>query len=330
MMDAARRRGIAIDVAVLQRELGVPVVETVAVQRDGARALVDRSMRRRRAAPAQPDARAAEWPTTPCTRRCAGCWRWRWRCRAAPPRSTTRSTAGCCIRCSAWWRWRVVMFLIFQAVYAWATPMMDAHRGGHRLARRRWSAAPLPDGPLRSLLVDGVIAGLGGVIVFLPQILILFVFILALEESGYLPRAAFLLDRHDGGGRPVRALASSRCCPASPARFPASWPRARIQDPRDRLATILVAPLMTCSARLPVYALLIGAFIPAKKVRRVQPAGPGAVRPVRGRHPQRAGGGVGDEAVAARQERASAAAGAAVLPHAAPARPGHRPVGARR
>jgi ferrous iron transport protein B len=123
----------------------------------------------------------------------------------------------------------------------------------------------LPAGPLNSLLVDGIIAGVGGVIVFLPQILVLFFFILALEESGYLPRAAFLLDRMMAAaglsGRSFIPLLSSFAC-----AVPGIMSTRSIQDPRDRLATILVAPLMTCSARLPVYALLIGAFIPRRDI----------------------------------------------------------------
>ena len=123
----------------------------------------------------------------------------------------------------------------------------------------------LPEGPLASLLTDGIIAGVGGVVVFLPQILILFFFILVLEESGYLPRAAFLLDRMMAAaglsGRSFIPLLSSFAC-----AVPGIMSTRSIQDPRDRLATILVAPLMTCSARLPVYALLIGAFIPQKTV----------------------------------------------------------------
>jgi ferrous iron transport protein B len=158
----------------------------------------------------------------------------------------------------------VVMFLIFQAVYAWATPLMDGIEAGFA-----WLGAlvgsTLPEGPLSSLLVDGIIAGVGGVLVFLPQILILFFFILALEESGYLPRAAFLLDRMMAAaglsGRSFIPLLSSFAC-----AVPGIMSTRSIQDPRDRLATILVAPLMTCSARLPVYALLIGAFIPQKTV----------------------------------------------------------------
>src|SRR5690606_21714757 len=136
-----------------------------------------------------------------------------------------------------------VMFLIFQAVYAWATPLMDGIE-----AAFAWLgpvvAETLPEGPLSSLLVDGIIAGVGGVLVFLPQILILFAFILALEESGYLPRAAFLLDRMMASaglsGRSFIPLLSSFAC-----AVPGIMSTRSIQDPRDRLATILVAPLMT-------------------------------------------------------------------------------------
>ena len=121
----------------------------------------------------------------------------------------------------------------------------------------------MADGMLRSLLVDGVIAGAGSVLVFLPQILILFLFILALEDSGYLPRAAFLLDRVMGSvglsGRSFIPLLSSFAC-----AIPGIMATRTIADPRDRLSTIMIAPLMTCSARLPVYALLIAAFIPAR------------------------------------------------------------------
>jgi ferrous iron transport protein B len=123
----------------------------------------------------------------------------------------------------------------------------------------------LPDGPLRSLLVDGVIAGAGSVLVFLPQILILFLFILALEDSGYLPRAAFLLDRLMGrvglSGRAFIPLLSSFAC-----AVPGIMAARTIPNLRDRLATIMIAPLMTCSARLPVYALVIAAFIPRRSV----------------------------------------------------------------
>eukprot|EP01035_Chromulina_nebulosa_P045947 gene45947-62233_t len=123
----------------------------------------------------------------------------------------------------------------------------------------------MAEGMLQSLLVDGVIAGVGGVIVFLPQILILFLFILALEDSGYLPRAAFLLDRVMGtvglSGRSFIPLLSSFAC-----AIPGVMATRTISNWRDRITTIMIAPLMTCSARLPVYALLIAAFIPARTV----------------------------------------------------------------
>jgi ferrous iron transport protein B len=161
----------------------------------------------------------------------------------------------------------VVMFLIFQAVFSWATPLHDGIDAGMK-AFGDWLGALLPAGALRSLLVDGVIAGLGAVLVFLPQILILFLFILVLEESGYLPRAAFLLDRimRAAGltGRSFIPLLSSFAC-----AIPGIMATRSITDPRDRLATILVAPLMTCSARLPVYTLLIAAFIPQRTVAGV-------------------------------------------------------------
>ena len=158
----------------------------------------------------------------------------------------------------------VVIFLVFQAVFAWAeVPMAMIEAATASLGEAVGGA--LADGWLRSLLVDGVIAGAGGVLVFLPQIVILFFFILVLEESGYLPRAAFLLDRLMGGvglsGRSFIPLLSSFAC-----AIPGIMAARTIANPRDRLVTIMIAPLMTCSARLPVYALLIAAFIPQRTV----------------------------------------------------------------
>lgn len=261
MVDAAQRRGIQIDVAALERELGVPVVETVAVRKQGARALVERldAMVPHLDAPLPGGEGEADYHA---------------RVRAILA-AAVRMPARTARIDDALDRWllhpvfglislAVVMFLIFQAVYAWATPLMDGIEAGFA-----WLGAfvgsVLPEGPLASLLTDGIIAGVGGVVVFLPQILILFFFILALEESGYLPRAAFLLDRMMAAaglsGRSFIPLLSSFAC-----AVPGIMSTRSIQDPRDRLATILVAPLMTCSARLPVYALLIGAFIPQKTV----------------------------------------------------------------
>ncbi|SKC80335.1 ferrous iron transport protein B [Pseudoxanthomonas indica] len=261
MMDAAQRRGIEIDLDALARELGVPVVQTVAVKHNGAQSLVAQ-IERTAEAPHAPQVQLGEGADLHAeTRRLLSL-------AVSMPRRTAHID-------DALDRWllhpviglmtlAVVMFLIFQAVYAWATPLMDLIEAGAG-ALGEWVGGTLPEGPLNSLLVDGIIAGVGGVIVFLPQILILFAFILALEESGYLPRAAFLLDRMMASaglsGRSFIPLLSSFAC-----AIPGIMATRSIQDPRDRLATILVAPLMTCSARLPVYALLIGAFIPQKNI----------------------------------------------------------------
>ncbi len=261
MVDAAQRRGIVIDREALERELGVPVVETVAVRRHGAQALVEKidALAPQLAAPNVAPPEDGNYHAL--VRRILAA-------AVQMPERTSRID-------DALDRWLlhpvlglatfiVLMFLIFQSVYAWATPVMDLIDAGTS-ALGAWVGSVLPAGPLTSLLTDGIIAGVGGVIVFLPQILILFAFILALEESGYLPRAAFLLDRMMSAaglsGRSFIPLLSSFAC-----AVPGIMSTRSIQDPRDRLATILVAPLMTCSARLPVYALLIGAFIPQKTV----------------------------------------------------------------
>ena len=158
----------------------------------------------------------------------------------------------------------VLLFLIFQAVFSWATIPMEAIKWAVD-ATAGFLSSHMPDSWLRSLLINGILAGLGGVLVFLPQILILFFFILLLEESGYLPRAAFLLDRLMAtvglSGRSFIPLLSSFAC-----AIPGIMATRSISNPRDRLVTILIAPMMTCSARLPVYALLISAFIPDQKL----------------------------------------------------------------
>jgi ferrous iron transport protein B len=158
----------------------------------------------------------------------------------------------------------VLLFCVFQAVFSWATVPMALISGG-MAALGNAVGHLMAQGPLRSLLVDGVLAGAGSVLVFLPQILILFAFILLLEDSGYLPRAAYLLDRLMGSiglsGRSFIPLLSSFAC-----AIPGIMATRTIPNVRDRLATILLAPLMTCSARLPVYALIISAFVPARHV----------------------------------------------------------------
>ncbi|MFT3931446.1 MAG: ferrous iron transport protein B [Spongiibacteraceae bacterium] len=258
MMDAAARRGIQIDIEKLEQALGVPVVKTIAVKRDGATQLLEvlqGSM------PPVPTPLAADADVHVEVRKIL-----------ASAVQIPRRTAEIDDALDRWalhpvWGLVIltaVMFLMFQAVFSWAAPFMDVIKSVTEWSGV-WLSNTLPEGPLRSLLVEGVIAGAGGVIVFLPQILFLFLFILALEESGYLPRAAYLLDRLMVGagltGRSFIPLLSGFAC-----AIPGIMATRTIQDERDRLVTILVTPLMTCSARLPVYALLIGAFIPERTV----------------------------------------------------------------
>ena len=158
----------------------------------------------------------------------------------------------------------VVMAFVFQAVFAWATPLMDAIDGGAALLGAAIHAN-FGDGAVASFLADGVVAGVGSVVVFLPQILILFLFIIFLEDSGYLARAAYLMDRlmRSVGlsGQSIIPMISSFAC-----AVPSIMATRVIPNRRDRIATILAAPFMTCSARLPVYALLIAAFVPTRDV----------------------------------------------------------------
>jgi len=154
----------------------------------------------------------------------------------------------------------LLMGMCFQSIYAWAAPLMDAVDGLFQTIGQ-WASGVMPSGALQSLLIDGVIAGVGAVLVFLPQILILFLFIAILEDCGYMARAAFLLDRWMSlvglNGKAFIPLLSSFAC-----AVPGIMAARTIENPRDRLTTILIAPLMSCSARLPVYILLIAAFIP--------------------------------------------------------------------
>lgn len=259
MMDDAKRRGIQIDQVLLSEKLGLPVVTTIATQADGVQGLLQ-----------QLDLEWRDWVAPVVTD-------------GQDRHQQVRQLLAETVKMSALTDQRddridrfllhpvwgllslaVIMFLIFQAVFAWAAPLMDGIESLFGTISTV-IAGQMSDGVLKSLLLDGIIAGIGGVLVFLPQILILFLFILILEESGYLPRAAFLLDRlmfKSGlSGRSFIPLLSSFAC-----AVPGVMATRSIQDPRDRLATIMVAPLMTCSARLPVYALLIGAFIPSQSV----------------------------------------------------------------
>ncbi|MEO8460564.1 MAG: ferrous iron transporter B [Dokdonella sp.] len=272
MMDAARRRGIRIDTEKLARAIGIPVVETVAVQRGGAKALIEHLDSTMLTASA-PVAEGQTAASVAAIQTDAVDLHAQVRTILADAVSMPRKTAAIDDAIDRWVLHRVwglvilaaVMFLIFQAVFAWAQPFMTGITAGVD-AVAGWVGGALTSMPLlRSLIVDGVFAGVGGVLVFLPQILILFLFILTLEESGYLPRAAFLLDRMmlSAGltGRSFIPLLSSFAC-----AIPGIMATRSIQDPRDRLTTIMIAPLMTCSARLPVYALLIAAFIPQRSI----------------------------------------------------------------
>jgi len=271
MADVARANGLAIDVLRLAKELGCPVVETVAVKHDGHAALLvqlEHQLKHEWAAGEKPQRDDGVVLTPPtlaelqlevrrilalAVPKAAQFQRFHHRIDAV----VMHPVWGLAILAA-------VLFLIFQAVFSWANVPMDAIKAVMAFAGE-WVTAHMADGPLRSLLVDGVIAGAGGVVVFLPQILILFFFILLLEDSGYLPRAAFLLDNLMGkvglSGRAFIPLLSSFAC-----AIPGVMATRTIANWKDRLATIMVAPLMTCSARLPVYALLIGAFVPNRDV----------------------------------------------------------------
>ena len=267
MADVARAEGLQIDVARLSAELGCPVVETVAVKSDGHAGLLallagQLGKAMPSLAPTEParEARSSADLQDEVRRILAV---------AAPGAASVQRfhhRIDAIVMHPVWGLalLGVVLFLMFQAVFSWANLPMDAIRAVMAGAGA-WTTAHMAEGPLRSLLVDGVIAGAGSVIVFLPQILILFFFILVLEDSGYLPRAAFLLDNLMGkvglSGRAFIPLLSSFAC-----AIPGIMATRTIANWKDRLATIMIAPLMTCSARLPVYALLIGAFVPARSV----------------------------------------------------------------
>ena len=265
MADVARAQGLAIDLPRLAQELGCPVVETVAVRHNGHAQLLQQ-LQTQAAVSAPPAAADAAAPRDPLQLQ----HEVRHILAAAAPgalasrRLHTRIDA--LVMHPVWGLvlLAAVLFLIFQAVFSWAEMPMDAIESAMS-GLGGWINAHMADGPLRSLLVDGVIVGAGGVLVFLPQILVLFFFILLLEDSGYLPRAAFLLDNLMGrvglSGRAFIPLLSSFAC-----AIPGIMATRTIANWRDRLATIMVAPLMTCSARLPVYALLIGAFVPERSV----------------------------------------------------------------
>jgi ferrous iron transport protein B len=267
MIDLATRDGLTLDPEALARELGVPVVATVAVRRRGIdelKAALAEAIRRGPVVTLRPSDGSTHEDIATLQRRA----------RAISKAATVSETP---VR-----RWThaldavalhpiagvvllaTILFVMFQAVFAWAQAPMDAISAGFTWLGAAVTDA-MPQSILRSLIVDGVIAGVGAVVVFLPQILILFFFILLLEASGYMVRAAFLMDRIMAAvglsGRAFIPLLSSFAC-----AVPGIMATRTIEDEKDRLTTILIAPLMTCSARLPVYTLIIGALIPNTKV----------------------------------------------------------------
>jgi ferrous iron transport protein B len=268
MIDIARRRGIEIDLDKMSHELGVPVVTSIAVRKGGTEELT-RRMDEMVAkfggaagtstwkAPSSADLRAAQREADRVIAASVGT-------ATRPDTLTAKVDAVLLHPVAGLVILLCVLFVMFQAVFAWTKPLMDLISGGFD-ALGIVVHNVLPVGLLQSFIQNGVISGVGNVLVFLPQILILFLFILLLEDLGYMARAAFLMDRIMGGaglhGRAFIPLLSSFAC-----AIPGIMATRVIDNRRDRLTTILVAPLMTCSARIPVYTLIISAFIPDRSV----------------------------------------------------------------
>ena len=268
MIDIARRRGMEIDLDTLSAELGVPVITAAAVRRGGTDDLMRRLDELAAATPTHSDAHGWQAPTAAdlraAQREADRLITAAVRMPDKPDTLTTRLDAVLLHPVIGLLILLALLFVMFQAVFSWAQPLMDLISSGFDTLGAAVHDA-LPAGLLQSFLQDGVINGVGSVLVFLPQILILFLFILLLEDLGYMARAAFLMDRIMGGaglhGRAFIPLLSSFAC-----AIPGIMATRVIDNPRDRLTTILVAPLMTCSARIPVYTLIISAFIPNKHV----------------------------------------------------------------
>ena len=284
MSDVAKRRGITIDKAVLSRRLGAPVVETIGMKNGGVGELIAvlsdvKQLTRPPAHPYHHHERGAHDVHAASHEKAHGISSDDLYDDQAQVRTILRELnleqAMPMTLSDHIDRWvlhplfgsitlALLLFVIFQAVFSWSEWPMSLIETA-TTAVGGWLGDLLPEGILRSFVVDGLVAGVGGVLVFLPQIIVLFFFILLLEETGYLPRAALLLDRVMGtvglSGRSFIPLLSSFAC-----AIPGIMATRTIANPRDRLVTILIAPLMTCSARLPVYALLICAFIPAREL----------------------------------------------------------------
>ncbi len=261
MYDIAQRQGLQIDLEGLSRDLGMPVVTTVATRKRGLPDLIAAVEKQAHHATHQ-----SEWhaPSAAEVRAAHREAERLMKAHVQPPARPDTLTgkldsvllhpvAGLAILFG-------VLFVMFQAVFSWATPAMDGIEAGFALLGQ-WIGTTVGNDLLRSLLVDGLIGGVGSVLVFLPQILLIFLFIIVLEDLGYMARAAFLMDKIMGGaglhGRAFIPLLSSFAC-----AIPGIMATRVINAKRDRLTTILIAPLMTCSARIPVYTLIIAAFIP--------------------------------------------------------------------
>jgi len=264
MIDLAQRDGLVLDSEALAAELGAPVVPTVAVRRRGLDDLAAAVAAVRDAAALAPP-RPRPALTMPERRMMA-----RTMARGAVLSETAVHRLHARIDQVLLHPWLgpvvlfALLFVVFQAVFSWAKPAQDGLDALFS-SGSAWVKAHMAASLLRDLLTDGVIAGVGSVVVFLPQILVLFFFILMMEATGYMARAAFLMDRLMAGvglsGRSFIPLLSSFAC-----AVPGIMATRSITDPRDRLTTILIAPMTTCSARLPVYAVIIAAFIPARQV----------------------------------------------------------------
>jgi ferrous iron transport protein B len=262
MADDLRGRGGVVDVDALAQQLGTPVILISAAKGEGVEAVFE-FLSGTVAVPAPHELPVIQ--DVPLCREWAGRMGERASYRApAPPLWTRRLDAVFLHPVKGPLIFAVVVVAVFQAMFAWARPLMEGLRW-LIAASGGWLVTTLPDSVLRSLLIEGVWAGVGSVLVFLPQILMLFLFIGVLEDSGYLARAALITDRTMARaglqGKSFIPLLSAYAC-----AVPAILATRTIENKRDRIATILIAPFMTCSARLPVYTLIIAAFLPESPV----------------------------------------------------------------
>lgn len=266
MMDVALKRGYDVDLDVLSKQIQIPIIPTVAIKKNGISELikaVEKELGKEKTD-------SVRW-TEPNSQEIRAYHKDIERILCIANRKQGVA--------SKWTKYLddillhpvaglmsllVILFFMFQAVFTWAKIPQDAMQSGFD-ALQGFVAHNMSDGMLRNLLSDGIIAGVGSVVVFIPQILTLFFFILLLEDSGYMARAAFLMDKLMGGvglhGRAFIPLLSSFAC-----AIPGIMSARTIENKKDRLITILIAPLMTCSARIPVYTLIISAFVPSKKI----------------------------------------------------------------